>query len=125
MGGPETSIPLRRALQKINEYLEVNKIGFTNNEGKQRKQTNSCLGVQKDRFHLQRATVKYKLVPRSQQNRLHQKKDTHNKGSKNASRSPKSTSLPRAPIRTDANRNQKRKARKLKDKRPHHKNYES
>ena len=30
-----------------------------------------------------KSTVKNKLVPRSQQNRLHQKKDTHNKGSKN------------------------------------------
>merc|ERR1712055_726249 len=112
MGGPETSIPLRRALQKINEYLEVNKIGFTNKEGKQRKQTNSCLGVQKDRFHLKKSTVKNKLVPRSQQNRLPQKKDTHNKGSKNASRSPKSTSLPGAPIRRDANQNRKGKKKK-------------
>merc|ERR1711974_32984 len=73
----------RSALQKINYYLEVNKIDYT----------------------IRRSPKGNKNVSQGQQNRLHHKKSTAK--NKFASRSSKSTSPTRAPIKREANKNQK------------------
>merc|ERR1712141_449913 len=59
------------ALQEINWYLEVNKIGFTKNED--RNQIGSS-GSSKS-TPSKKAHCKIKLVPRGQQNRLHLNED--------------------------------------------------
>merc|ERR1712055_529188 len=56
------------ALQEINWYLEVNKIGFT----KTRTEIKLVPQGHRNRPHRRTRTAKIKLVPRGQQNRLHQ-----------------------------------------------------
>merc|ERR1711974_86078 len=88
-----------------------------------KKETKSCLEVNEIDF-TRKYTAKNKLLPRSQQNRLHHKKVTKRKQKsclkvneidftirrtlqKYASRSPKSTSITRAPIKREANQKSK------------------
>merc|ERR1711974_585765 len=65
--GPKTSIPLRRALQKINYYLEVNKIDYTKRRSPKRK-SKSCLEVNEIDFTKRRTLQKINM-PQGHQNR--------------------------------------------------------
>merc|ERR1712030_154987 len=118
------STSIRRALQKINlpqghrnrphqrrhpskrgtkSCLEVNEIDFTK---KHTARNNLIPRSQQNRLHQRRLPKRSKNVSQGQRNRLYHKKSTAK--NKFASRSPKSTSPTRAPIKREANKkNQK------------------